>query len=165
LVKARLPTGGFGTTAYIDPLEGLIEWKPQISLRTCVTQKIVLPAILMTLSVCGCTLQPSIPDAKLRALVETPQQYEGKTLVVHGFLEFGREGDALCSDIRDGECFLERLTLSAFAKSLVRKGGVLLPALDARRPRRDIDLAASALNNHWGRDPCGRARDCGHLAG
>jgi CubicO group peptidase (beta-lactamase class C family) len=25
LVKARLPTGGFGTMAYIDPLEGLID--------------------------------------------------------------------------------------------------------------------------------------------
>jgi hypothetical protein len=45
------------------------------------------------------------------------------------------------------ECFLERLTLSAFAKSLVLKGGVLLAALDARRPTRAIDLAASALKN------------------
>ena len=45
------------------------------------------------------------------------------------------------------ECFLERLTLSAFAKNFVLKGGVLLAALDARRPTRDIDLAASALRN------------------
>jgi hypothetical protein len=45
------------------------------------------------------------------------------------------------------ECFLERLTRSAFATSLVLKGGVLLAALDARRPTRDIDLAASALRN------------------
>jgi hypothetical protein len=45
------------------------------------------------------------------------------------------------------ECFLERLTRSAFAKSLVLKGGVLLAALDALRPTRDIDLAASALRN------------------
>jgi len=45
------------------------------------------------------------------------------------------------------ECFLERLTRSAFAKSLVLKGGVLLAAFDARRPTRDIDLAASALRN------------------
>lgn len=40
------------------------------------------------------------------------------------------------------ECFLERLTRYAFAKSLVLKGGVLLAALDARRPTRAIDLAA-----------------------
>jgi hypothetical protein len=45
------------------------------------------------------------------------------------------------------ECFLERLTLSAFAESLVLKGWVLLAALDARRPTRDIDLATSALRN------------------
>jgi predicted nucleotidyltransferase component of viral defense system len=45
------------------------------------------------------------------------------------------------------ECFLDRLTQSAFAKKLVLKGGVLLAALDARRPTRDIDLAASALRN------------------
>lgn len=45
------------------------------------------------------------------------------------------------------ECFLDRLTRSAFAKNLVLKGGVLLAALDARRPTRDIDLAASALRN------------------
>jgi len=42
---------------------------------------------------------------------------------------------------------LERLTRSAFATSLVLKGGVLLAALDGRRPTRDIDLAASALRN------------------
>jgi len=45
------------------------------------------------------------------------------------------------------ECFLDRLTQSAFASNLVLKGGVLLAALDARRPTRDIDLAASALRN------------------
>jgi hypothetical protein len=45
------------------------------------------------------------------------------------------------------ECFLDRLTRSAFAKNFVLKGGVLLAALDARRPTRDIDLAASALRN------------------
>jgi hypothetical protein len=45
------------------------------------------------------------------------------------------------------ECFLDRLTRSAFADNLVLKGGVLLAALDARRPTRDIDLAASALLN------------------
>ncbi len=45
------------------------------------------------------------------------------------------------------ECFLDRLTRSAFAKNLVLKGGVLLAALDARRPTRDIDLAASELRN------------------
>jgi len=45
------------------------------------------------------------------------------------------------------ECFLDRLTQSAYAKNLVLKGGVLLAALDARRPTRDIDLAATALRN------------------
>jgi len=45
------------------------------------------------------------------------------------------------------ECFLDRLTRSAFARNLVLKGGVLLAALDARRPTRDIDLAASALRS------------------
>jgi hypothetical protein len=45
------------------------------------------------------------------------------------------------------ECFLDRLTRSDFQKNLVLKGGVLLAALDARRPTRDIDLAASSLRN------------------
>lgn len=45
------------------------------------------------------------------------------------------------------ECFLDRLTRSAYAGNLVLKGGVLLAALDARRPTRDIDLAATALRN------------------
>jgi len=45
------------------------------------------------------------------------------------------------------ECFLDRLTRSAFARNFVLKGGVLLAALDARRPTRDIDLVASALRN------------------
>jgi predicted nucleotidyltransferase component of viral defense system len=45
------------------------------------------------------------------------------------------------------ECFLERLTRSEYAQKLVLKGGVLLAALDARRPTRDVDLAATALRN------------------
>jgi hypothetical protein len=45
------------------------------------------------------------------------------------------------------ECFLDRLTRSEYAQKLVLKGGVLLAALDARRPTRDIDLAATALRN------------------
>lgn len=45
------------------------------------------------------------------------------------------------------ECFLDRLTRSAFVRNFVLKGGVLLAALDARRPTRDIDLVASALRN------------------
>jgi predicted nucleotidyltransferase component of viral defense system len=44
------------------------------------------------------------------------------------------------------ECFLDRLVHSAFAERLVLKGGVLLAALEARRPTRDIDLAARALH-------------------
>jgi Nucleotidyl transferase AbiEii toxin, Type IV TA system len=45
------------------------------------------------------------------------------------------------------ECFLDRLTRSGHANSFVLKGGVLLAALNARRPTRDIDLSASALDN------------------
>jgi hypothetical protein len=48
------------------------------------------------------------------------------------------------------ECFLDRLVRSNFAKNFVLKGGVLLAALDARRPTRDIDLAATALGNDVG---------------
>ena len=45
------------------------------------------------------------------------------------------------------ECFLDRLTRSEFAENFVLKGGVLLAALDARRPTRDIDFAARAIDN------------------
>jgi predicted nucleotidyltransferase component of viral defense system len=45
------------------------------------------------------------------------------------------------------ECFLDRLASSTFANNFVLKGGVLLAALDARRPTRDIDLAATGLRN------------------
>jgi hypothetical protein len=48
------------------------------------------------------------------------------------------------------ECFLDRLVRSEFARNFVLKGGVLLAALDARRPTRDIDLSASALDNDVG---------------
>jgi predicted nucleotidyltransferase component of viral defense system len=45
------------------------------------------------------------------------------------------------------EGFLDRLARSAHADRFVLKGGVLLAALDARRPTRDIDLAAHGLEN------------------
>lgn len=45
------------------------------------------------------------------------------------------------------EGFLDRLVRSAHADLFVLKGGVLLAALDARRPTRDIDLAARAIEN------------------
>ena len=45
------------------------------------------------------------------------------------------------------ECFLDRLVHSKFADSFILKGGVLLAALDARRPTRDIDFAARAIEN------------------
>jgi hypothetical protein len=48
------------------------------------------------------------------------------------------------------ECFLDRLGHSAFADHFILKGGVLLAALDARRPTRDIDLSARALDNDLG---------------
>jgi len=45
------------------------------------------------------------------------------------------------------ECFLDRLVNSKFADTFILKGGVLLAALDARRPTRDIDFAARAIEN------------------
>ena len=45
------------------------------------------------------------------------------------------------------ECFLDRLVHSKFAETFILKGGVLLAALDARRPTRDIDFAARAIEN------------------
>jgi predicted nucleotidyltransferase component of viral defense system len=45
------------------------------------------------------------------------------------------------------ECFLDRLVHSNFADTFILKGGVLLAALDARRPTRDIDFAARAIEN------------------
>ena len=40
------------------------------------------------------------------------------------------------------EGFLDRVAISAHAKNLVLKGGVLLAAYDLRRPTRDVDLLA-----------------------
>lgn len=45
------------------------------------------------------------------------------------------------------EGFLERLTASVRADDFVLKGGVLMAAFAARRPTRDIDLAASGFGN------------------
>ena len=45
------------------------------------------------------------------------------------------------------EGFLDRLARSVYADQFVLKGGVLLAALNARRPTRDIDLAAQGLDN------------------
>ena len=45
------------------------------------------------------------------------------------------------------EGFLDRLVKSRYSENLVLKGGVLLAALDARRPTRDIDFAARDLDN------------------
>lgn len=45
------------------------------------------------------------------------------------------------------ECFLDRLARSEFSANFVLKGGVLLIALNARRPTRDIDFAAQAIDN------------------
>ena len=45
------------------------------------------------------------------------------------------------------EGFLDRLTKSQYTENFVLKGGVLLAALDARRPTRDIDFAARKLAN------------------
>jgi hypothetical protein len=45
------------------------------------------------------------------------------------------------------ECFIDRLARSPFAENFVLKGGMLLAALGARRPTRDIDLFARAISN------------------
>jgi predicted nucleotidyltransferase component of viral defense system len=45
------------------------------------------------------------------------------------------------------EGFLDRLAQSRFAENFVLKGGMLLAALGARRPTRDIDFSARALSN------------------
>jgi predicted nucleotidyltransferase component of viral defense system len=45
------------------------------------------------------------------------------------------------------ECFLDRLVHSKFADTFILKGGILLAALNARRPTRDIDFAARAIEN------------------
>ncbi len=45
------------------------------------------------------------------------------------------------------EAFLDRLTSSQFAEQLVLKGGVLLAAFEERRPTRDIDLYAQAVES------------------
>jgi len=45
------------------------------------------------------------------------------------------------------ECSLDRLIRSDFVDRFVLKGGVLLAALGARRPTRDIDFAARAIDN------------------
>jgi hypothetical protein len=45
------------------------------------------------------------------------------------------------------EGFLARLAASGRADRFVLKGGVLLAAFDERRPTRDVDLAAQALDN------------------
>jgi hypothetical protein len=48
------------------------------------------------------------------------------------------------------EGFLSRLSESRHAERLVLKGGVLLSALNERRPTRDIDLQAQAIENDIG---------------
>ncbi|MDB4988039.1 MAG: abortive infection protein AbiGII [Myxococcaceae bacterium] len=45
------------------------------------------------------------------------------------------------------EAFVDRLASSPRAEQLVLKGGVLLAAYDARRPTKDVDLAAHGLSN------------------
>jgi hypothetical protein len=43
------------------------------------------------------------------------------------------------------ECFLDRLVHSEFADTFILKGGVLLAALDARRPTHDMILRCACL--------------------
>jgi hypothetical protein len=65
-----------------------------------VTQRIAGSAVLVALSAYGYALQPSAREVELRSLVRSPRQYAEKVLIVHGFLDLGREGDAICSVIR-----------------------------------------------------------------
>jgi len=53
------------------------------------------------------------------------------------------------------ERFLYRVSVSDHRHRLVLKGGMLLAALDQRRPTRDVDLLALGLA------PCSTARDSG----
>ncbi|MCA9552467.1 MAG: nucleotidyl transferase AbiEii/AbiGii toxin family protein [Myxococcales bacterium] len=45
------------------------------------------------------------------------------------------------------ETFLDRLSQSPWREELILKGGVLLAAFGTRRPTRDVDLQATALDN------------------
>jgi hypothetical protein len=67
-----------------------------------VTRRMAIPAMLVAVSTCGFASQPSAREVQLRSLVQHPQQFEGKVLLVQGFLDLGREGDAICSDLRNG---------------------------------------------------------------
>lgn len=59
---------------------------------------------------------------------------------------YGRPTDELIQ-LYALEGFLDRLARSAYVDRFVLKGGVLLAAMDARRPTRDVDLAAHDLEN------------------
>ncbi|NMO56053.1 nucleotidyl transferase AbiEii/AbiGii toxin family protein [Actinoplanes sp. TBRC 11911] len=48
------------------------------------------------------------------------------------------------------EGFLARLVESAYADRLILKGGVLLAALDVRRPTRDVDFQGKQVSNDLG---------------
>jgi hypothetical protein len=49
---------------------------------------------------CLCRKDSKI-KVQLRSLVEHPQLYEGKVVVVDGFFAFGKEGDAICNELRE----------------------------------------------------------------
>jgi hypothetical protein len=57
-------------------------------------------AVLVALATFGCELQTSAREVQLRSLVQSPQQYQEKVLIVHGFLYLGREGDAPRANVR-----------------------------------------------------------------
>ena len=69
------------------------------------------------------------------------------------------------------ECFLDRIAVSAHAKNLVLKGGVLLAAYDLRNPTRDADLLAQNVDGERGavlaliKDVMSAARDDGCVYG
>src|SRR5215470_11308747 len=58
--------------------------------------------VLAALSTCLHASQISAPEVQLRALVQHAKKYEGKVVLVRGYLNLGREGDAICSDSREG---------------------------------------------------------------
>jgi hypothetical protein len=57
--------------------------------------------VLVAFATFGCATQTSAPKVQLRSLVEHPQLYEGKVVVVDGFFAFGKEGDAICNELRE----------------------------------------------------------------
>lgn len=84
-------------------------------------------------------MSPSKDSAAGRAYLALQQQARGDKRPVQ---------ELLVLYVLEG--FLDRLAHSAERDAFVLKGGVLLAAFDLRRPTRDVDLQAQALDNEAG---------------